>query len=199
MKITKLFFLLILFQSCSLAPFTPATSGTSNGAGVPSVAFGSSNSNFFLKFQHGLSANFDIGYIMEFGALSTSGIFGHYSLLNNKTGYAVAIEGGYGASETSNYSYLGFIQSIGFSENLELFLGIRAVTVETDDKDVTLGDTIGAAKITDYSPRYFYNTFGLNIMTSKTIGINLYGIYIVGHGVHSPDGIGSGFGITYKL
>lgn len=199
MKLFSFLLLLFVFQSCSLAPFTPGTSGTSNGAGVSRASFGSSNTNFFLKFDHGVSSNFDIGYIMEFGNLATSGITAHYSVANNKTGFALALEGGYGSSATSHYSYLGMINSLGFNENLEIFLGIRAVSAQTAKEDIDLGKTVGAAKVTDYDANYFYNTFGLTIMTSESIGINVYGIYIIGHGVQSPNGMGSGFGLIYKL
>jgi hypothetical protein len=199
MKYISLILVTVLIQSCALAPFSPTSSGTTNGAGTSKASFGSANTNFYLKMDYGLSENFDIGYAMEFGSISTSGLYGVYSVLNQKTGLALAFEGGYGSSGDSSYAYLGMINSLGVSDNLEFFLNIRAVNVETSEDEVTLGDTIGAAKVTGYNPRYFYNTLGINIMTGESIGLSIYSIYIVGHDLYSPNGTGSGVGLIYKL
>ncbi|MCO4754844.1 MAG: hypothetical protein KC478_10205, partial [Bacteriovoracaceae bacterium] len=126
MKTLRLFRVTCVFLlsvSCSLSPFSANNSARTLGVGSAAAELGNANSNYFIRTSMGLSENFDLGYVMEFGSdFSTSGMFGKYAFINNETGPSVAMEGGYGSTEASSHYYLGAIGSIAFSESFEVFI-----------------------------------------------------------------------------
>lgn len=176
---------ILLISSCSLAPFAPNTSGRSYGPGNMQAEFGNANSNYFLKIGAGLSKDLDVGYIMEFGASSTSGIFLKYSFLNQKTGPSLAMELGYGGTETTTYYTGGVIGSLAFNKNFELFVNPRVNSVETDETDVTLGDSIGSIVVNDYNVTYLQVNYGLSIWFSENVGLSIYSIWFKGENIET--------------
>ena len=180
---------LILLSSCSLAPFASNKSGKSYGAGNSRFELGSANSGYYIKLGFGASENLDIGYVMEFGGFPTSGIFLKYSLANNDTGASHATEFGYGGTETSTYYYAGFISSIAFTKDFELFVNPRLVKVQTDEKDVELGDTVGNVIVTEYDLSYVYLSAGMNLWLTETFGLSIYSIYVNGHGLETEENL----------
>lgn len=194
--------LIILFflTSCSLAPFAPSQTGTSSGPGRASAEFGSANSNYYLGAQAGLSQNFDMGYIMQFGGdFSTSAITGKYSLANNKTGPALALEGGYGASDASSFYYLGAVGSLAFNESFELFLNVRGNKVSTDDSEINIGDSVGSMTVNSDELTYLLGSVGFNVWATPTLGLSIYGQQAWGDDIVWEEGLAMGAGLLMRL
>lgn len=187
MKIILSLLFLLIFTSCSLAPFSASKSGQSLGAGKASFEMGSANASYYMRFGYGFSKNFDIGYVMEFGGYSTSGIYTKYSFLNNKTGPSLAMELGYGATDTSSNYYGGLVASLAFGKSFELFINPRYNVVTTDENDVDLNKTTGNIKITDTDLKYFYVAAGMNIWFNESIGMSLYVIKVEGDKIESAN------------
>lgn len=167
-------------SSCSLAPFSTTSSGRSYGAGNVQAEVGNNNSSYHLKFGLGISKDFDAGFVMEFGVISTSAIFLKYSILNNKTGPSIATEFGYGSTESTNFYYGGLITSLAFAEEFELFANGRINSVSTDETDIEKDQFQGNIKITDYDVTYLQATAGFNIWMTKSTGLSLYSTYFAG-------------------
>ncbi len=178
---------LSILTSCSLAPFSSNKSGKSYGAGNTRFELGSANSGYYLKLGYGASQNLDFGYVMEFGGFPTSGIFLKYSLVNSDKGASHATEFGYGGTESSTYYYAGLVSSLAFSEYFEVFINPRLVKVETDEKDVELGDAVGNVTVTEYDLSYIYLSAGMNLWMTDTFGLSIYTIYVNGHGLETEE------------
>ena len=185
-KITILL-LLSLMTSCSLAPFSSHKSGKSYGAGKSQFELGTVNASYYMKAGFGISENMDLGFVTEFGGFTTSGIFTRYSFINNATGPALAMEFGYGSSDTTTYYYTGLIGSLAFSENFELFINPRIVTVTTDETDIDLGQTVGNVKVNAYDVNYLYVSSGFNIWFSEVAGLSIYTVYIKGEDLETTE------------
>ena len=196
----SLLFLPFILTSCSLAPFAPSQTGTSLGAGQASAEFGSANSTYYLGAQAGISTNFDMGYIMQFGGdFSTSAITGKYSFANNKTGPALALEGGYGSSDASSFYYLGAVASLAFNESFELFINARGNKVSTDDSEIDIGDSTGAMTVNAEELTYLLGTVGFNVWATPTLGLSIYGQQAWGEDIEWNDGLAMGAGLLMKL
>lgn len=182
-----LLFLPFLFSSCSLAPFSPTSSGRSYGAGKMQAEVGNNNSSYHLKFGLGLSKDFDAGFLMEFGEISTSAIFLKYSFLNNKTGPSAAFEFGYGSTDTTIFYYGGLVGSLAFTEHFELFLNGRVNNVSTNEADIEKDQFQGNIKITEYNVTYLQGTLGFNIWLSEVAGLSLYSTYFVGDKIETQQ------------
>ena len=174
-----------------MAPFSSNKSGQSYGAGNPQFEIGNANGSNYVKLGFGASQNMDLGYVMEFGDLSTSGLFLKYSFLNQKIGGSYAMELGYGGSESSNYYYLGLIGSYAFTEYIELFINPRLTKVTTSDKDIEFGETIGNIVVSETDLAYLYLASGINIWLNDSFGISLYTIYINGSGIETERNFSS--------
>jgi len=186
-KILSIIFLSLIASSCSLAPFSATNTGQSLGAGKGNFEIGSANASYYMRFGYGISQNFDIGYVMEFGGFATSGIYTKYSFINNKTGPSLAMELGYGAADVSSYSYAGLVGSLAFGKSFELFINPRYNVVRTDEKDLDLNKTIGNVKVTDTDLKYFYLAAGMNVWFTQSIGMSLYIIKIEGDKIESAN------------
>ena len=195
----KYIFILIFVSSCSIAPFSTTTSGRSAGAGNFQAEVGNVNNQFNLKLSTGVSPNFDIGLVMEFGTLSTSALVLKYSLLNNETGPSTAIEFGYGSSETTTFYYAGLIASLAFSKQFELFIAPRINQVQTDETDIELNKDYGNFRITELDVTYLQLTYGFNLFISEDIGVSLYSVYFKGDNVEtlSDQTFGANFIFKY--
>tara|TARA_Y100000780_G_scaffold232596_1_gene269178 strand:- start:336271 stop:336720 length:450 start_codon:yes stop_codon:yes gene_type:complete len=148
----------------------------------------------------GLSENFDLGYVMEFGGnFSTSGLFGKYAFVNNQTGPSLAMEGGYGATESSSHYYLGGIGSIAFSESFEVFINGRLNKVDTDEDDIQVGDSVGNMTIEATELTYVLATTGFNLWFNENLGLSLYGIYAFGNDIIWDNGAAVGGSFLIKL
>lgn len=194
LKYISLLSLLFILESCSLAPFSANTSGRSYGPGNMQAEFGNSNSNYFIKLGGGLSKNLDVGYIMEFGVSSTSGIFMKYSFLNQETGPSLAMELGYGGTDTTTYYTAGLISSLAFNKNFELFINPRINNVETSGTDVTLGDSLGTVVINSYNVTYLQVSYGMSIWFTKHTGLSFYSIWFKGQDIDTTSA--QSFGAT---
>jgi hypothetical protein len=190
---------LFLITGCSLAPFSSNKSGRSYGPGNSQVELGNANSSYYLKMGFGASPNLDIGYVMEFGGFSTSGLFLKYSLVNKEIGSSHALETGFGGGDSSTYYYGGLISSYMFTEFFELFLNPRIVSVETDEQDVELGETVGNVTVTDYDLSYVYISAGMNIWFSKSFGLSLYTIYTRGDGLETEEDFSNAGTLMLKI
>ena len=199
LKHLTLLSILIFMTSCSLAPFSANTSGRSYGAGNVQSEFGNSNSNYFIKVGGGLSKNWDVGYLMEFGASSTSGIFFKYSFLNNKAGPSFAMEMGYGGTETTTYYTAGVIGSLAFNKNLEVFINPRINNVETDETDVTLGESIGNITLNAYNVTYLQLNYGLSVYFSENFGMSIYSIWFKGEDIETTEEQTAGFSFLFNF
>ena len=184
-----LIFLLLamLLSSCSLAPFSPTSSGRSYGAGKMQAEAGNNNSSYHLKFGLGVSKDADAGFLMEFGEISTSAIFFKYSFLNNKTGPSVAGEFGYGSTDSTIYYYGGIAASLAFSEEFELFTNARINSVSTDQNDIEKDKFHGNVKITDFELTYLQASLGFNIWFTENAGLSLYGTYFKGENLETKQ------------
>lgn len=176
-----------LFSSCSLAPFSPTSSGRSYGAGKMQAEVGNNNSSYHLKFGVGVSKDFDAGFLMEFGVISTSAIFLKYSFINNKTGPSAAFEFGYGSTDTTIFYYGGLVGSLAFSKEFEIFINGRINSVSTDEVDIEKDTFNGNIMITDYDVTYLQGTLGFNIWLNETAGLSLYTTYFAGENLETQQ------------
>ncbi|MDH5414081.1 MAG: hypothetical protein OEW87_08085 [Flavobacteriaceae bacterium] len=189
----------LMVSSCALAPFAPETSGRSAGHGTLFASVGNTNNAYHLKFAMGLSKDVDLGFIMEFGDVSTSTLFFKYSFLNNKTGPALAGEFGYGSTETTKIYYLGIIGSLAFSEEFELFTNIRVNNVSTDVTDIEKNKFHGNIQITDYDLVYLQATVGFNVWFGKSTGLSLYSTYYKGEKIITKEDGVFGASLLFKF
>ncbi len=180
MRIIVSVFILFCLTSCSLAPFSPTTSGRSYGQGKFRAEVGNTNSSYHLKFGLGVSKDFDAGFVMEFGEISTSALFFKYSFLNNETGPSSLVEFGYGSTESTKFYYGGMAGSLAFSKEFEVFVNGRINSVTTDEADIEKDKFHGNVKITSHELTYIQGTLGFNIWFSKTTGLSLYTTYYKG-------------------
>ena len=200
---TKFHFILlltiVLTQSCSLAPFSPTTSGRSYGQGNLQANIGQANNNFYMKFGVGLSENFDTGFVTEFGTLATSALFFRYSIINQPTGLSWNTEAGYGSTGSTTLYYVGTTASIAFSETLEIFAGGRINNVSTDEADIDLGDYYGNVKVTEYELVYLQFTYGMNVWLGNGLGLSLYNTHFSGDELESKQDATFGAAFLYKI
>lgn len=189
----------LFIQACSLAPFSPTTSGKSLGKGNLQTDVGQANDNFFIRLGVGLGEDFDAGFVTEFGALATSAIFFKYSIINQPIGPSWNLEGGYGTSGSTTYYYMGSTGSIAFSETIELFLGGKLINVATDEADIELGDYYGNLQVNEYDLFYAQISYGMNLWLSNNIGLSLYNIHFKGDDIETKQDATFGAAFLYKL
>ena len=190
MKLQRIIFLFIIgltFNSCSIAPFSSTTSGRTAGAGNFQFDVGNVNNNFNLRMGTGLSPNFDMGFVMEFGSLATTALFAKYAITQNASGGSLAVELGYGASDSSSFSYAALVGSLSFSKNFELFAAPRINSIQTDSADVDLNENYGNFLLTDYEAVYFQLAYGFNIFFNKHSGLSLYSTYFDGENIETTS------------
>ncbi len=176
----SIFLVILTLSSCSIAPFSSTTSGRSIGAGNFQFEVGNINNNFNLRIGTGLSPDFDMGFVMEFGSLATTALYTKYSFINNKIGPSLAMELGYGSSESSTFYYAGMIASLTFSRNFELFIAPRINSVSTDSADIELNQDYGNFRLKEYDATYLQLAYGFNLYFSNNAGIALYSTYYKG-------------------
>lgn len=200
MKVLILSILVTLsLQSCSLAPFSPTTSGKSLGNGNLQTSVGQSNDNLYIRADVGLSENLDFGFVTEFGAISTSALFFKYAIINNPIGPAWNLEFGYGSSGATSLYYVGSTASIAFSETLEFFVNGRLNSVSTDEADLELSDHHGNLKVNEYEVQYLQFAYGMNIWLGKSIGISLYNVHFTGDDIETKQDATFGAAFLYKI
>ena len=179
--------LAFILSSCSLAPFSPTTSGRSYGKGKMHAEAGNNNSSYHLKFGMGLSDDFDVGFVMEFGDLSTSAIFLKYSFLNNETGPSSAFEFGYGSTESTIFYYTGLAASLAFSKEFEIWVNGRINSVSTDSSDVEKDEFNGNIKILAYDVTYLQASAGFNVWLTENAGLSIYATYFKGNDIETQQ------------
>ncbi|MFT6632503.1 MAG: hypothetical protein ACJAS4_002467 [Bacteriovoracaceae bacterium] len=185
MRIFVSLLILVFLTSCSLAPFSPTSSGRSYGQGKFRSEVGNSNSSYHLKFGLGVTKDLDAGFLMEFGEISTSALFLKYSFLNNEVGPSMAAEFGYGSTELTKFYYGGIATSLAFSKEFELFANGRINSVSTDETDIEKDKFHGNIMITDYEVTYIQGTVGFNVWFSESAGISLYTTYYKGSNIET--------------
>jgi hypothetical protein len=185
MRIIVSFIILFSLASCSLAPFSPTTSARSYGKGKLHSEVGNSNSSYHLKFGFGVTDDFDAGFVMEFGDISTSALFVKYSFLNNEVGPSMATEFGYGSTESTMFYYGGLAASLAFTKEFELFINGRLNSVSTDETDIEKDKFHGNIQITEYDMIYLQATAGFNVWFGKSAGISLYTTYYKGNNIET--------------
>lgn len=171
--------------SCSLAPFAPNNTGRSYGAGNLQAEAGNVNNTYHMKFGYGLSQNFDLGFIMEFGDISTSAILFRYAFINNETGPSLGAEFGYGSTDTTVFYYTGLTGSLAFSKDFELFINPRINSVSTDEADISKDEFNGNMKILAYDVTYLQLSYGFNVWFSENAGLSLYSVYMSGNDIET--------------
>ena len=191
--------LILLLQSCSLAPFSPTTSGRSLGQGKLQANIGQANDNYYIKFAVGLSENLDAGFVTEFGGIATSSIFFKYSIINQPLGLSWNAETGYGSTGSTTQYYLGSTASIAFSSTLELFANGRLNNVSTDEADIELSDYHGNLRINEYDVQYLQFTYGLNVWLSESLGLSLYNIHFTGDDIETKQDATFGAAFLYRI
>lgn len=186
-KLFKFILASMILTSCSLAPFGPTPTARSYGQGHVQTEVGNNNSSYILKFGLGLTKEFDAGFIMEFGELSTSAIFMKYAFINNETGPSAAMEFGYGSTDTTIFYYGGIVGSLAFSKEFEVFVNARVNSVSTDQSDIEKDKFYGNIKITDYNVSYLQGSAGFNIWFNKISGLSLYATYFAGEKIETQQ------------
>lgn len=190
MKLFKLITLILVvgsLQSCSIAPFSSTTSGRTAGAGNFQFDIGNVNNNFNLRIGTGLSPNFDMGFVMEFGSLATTALFAKYAITQNASGPSLAMEVGYGSSSTSSFYYAGLVGSLAFSKNFELFAAPRINSVQADTADVDVGKYYGNFSMTELDAVYLQLAYGFNIFFNKHSGLSIYSTYFNGENIETTS------------
>ena len=180
MKLLLLLALSYFLTGCSTAPFAPTTSARSYGAGNLQSEIGNNNSTYHLKFGFGVTENFDAGFVMEFGEISTSALFFKYAFLNNKVGPSMGFEFGYGSTETTQFYYAGLNASLAFSEFFELWFSGRINQVSTAEEDIEKDTFHGNIKLTAYELTYFQSSAGFSVWLTPNTGFSLYATYFKG-------------------
>ena len=193
-----LLILTIVLTSCSLAPLSVNTSGRSYGAGKMQAEVGNTNSTYNLKFGLGVTDDFDAGFVMEFGAIATSAIFFKYSFLNNETGPSLALDVGYGSTESTKFYYAGVIGSIAFTKEFELFTNVRINSVSTDEADIEKDKFNGNIKILAYDVNYLQFAYGLNIWFSENVGLTLYSVHFRADDIETTQDATFGAAFMFK-
>ena len=199
MKYFALLLLLLMITSCSLTPFAPSTSGRSYGAGRLQTEVGNTNSNYHLKLGFGASDKLDLGFDMEFGAISTSAIFLKYAIVNNKTGPALGVEFGYGSTESTKFYYGGVVGSIVFGKQFEVFTNLRLNSVSTDESDIEKDEFNGNIKILAYDVNYLQATYGFNLYFSDSAGLSLYSTYFKGQDIETLEDNTFGASLIFNM
>jgi hypothetical protein len=184
-KVCIFIFMITSVTSCSLSPFSPNNTGKSYGAGQLQAETGNVNSNYHIKFGYGVTQDFDAGFIMEFGAISTSAIFFRYSLINNEIGPSFGTEFGYGSTDTTKFYYIGATGSLSFSKDFELFMNPRINIVSTDEADIEKDSYNGNLKILAYDTTYLQFSYGFNVWFSEAAGLSLYSVYLKGNDIET--------------
>lgn len=187
----------LFLSSCALAPFSASTSARSYGAGKLQVELGNVNNAYNIKLGFGASDNMDIGYVMEFGSMSSSAIFLKYASINNKVGPSLAWEFGYGSSSATSFYYAGSVGSLALSDGLEFFVNPRINVVNTSEEDVTLNQSIGIIKVKEYSTTYLQVAYGVTIWMSEIYGMSLYSEMYKGKNIETTKG--GTFGATFIM
>jgi hypothetical protein len=167
-------FSLLLFCSCSLAPFSNVSTAQSNGEGSLDVDFGAAASGvtYYGRVGYGVSKNLDLGATLEVGALSATGLWGKYSFINNKENFSAAVLAGAGSGNNTNFNYFGAVISYKFKKLEPYYVG-RYNTVSLNDNNIELGDEFGDLVINALKLNYITNTFGINIWLNKKWALNL--------------------------
>lgn len=186
--------LFILLSSCSFAPFSSTNTGRSLGQGTANLELGNVASNYYIRSLYGVGKNMDAGFVVEFGDLSTSGFILKYSGLNNPEGFAWAVEGSFGGAGDSSYTYIGPIFSLNFGKALEFYSNFRYVSLDLDEADYDVGDSIGGVTFDALEVQYLYSAIGLNVWFSESFGMNLYISYFMGSDVNVE---GTPFGASF--
>lgn len=202
MTLKTIFFLFLsayFTQSCSLAPFSPTTSGKTLGKGNLQTSVGQANENIYIRADVGLAENFDFGFVTEFGGISTSAIFVKYAFINNPVGLAWNLESGYGSSGATSLYYFGSTASIAFSQTLEFFLNGRLNSVSTDEADLELGDYHGNLKVNEFELEYLQFTYGMNIWLGNSLGLSLYNTHFTGDDIETRQDATFGAAFLYKI
>lgn len=197
MRILSLLSLLFL-TSCSLAPFSPTTSGRSYGKGKLQAEVGNVNSTYHITMGMGVSDDMDAGFTMEFGAISTTALFLKYSFMNNETGLSNAFEFGYGSTEFTKFYYTGLITSLAFTKQFELFVNPRINVVNTDESDVEKDKALGNIKIKAYDVNYLQLTAGMNLWFSDNVGMTFYSVYFKGTDIETVQDSTFGFSFLFN-
>ena len=197
MKFLSLCLLVVFLNSCSLAPMSMNTSGRSYGAGKLQSEVGNVNSTYHLKFGLGVTENFDAGFLLQFGAISTSALFFKYSFINNPTGFSLATDLGYGSTESTRFYYLGTIASIAFTNEFELFTAARINIVNTDEADIEKDEFNGNVKILAYDVNYLQLAYGMNLWFSQNTGLTLYSMHFRGDDIETSQD--STFGASFMF
>lgn len=188
-----------LLKACSLAPFSPTTSGRSYGQGNVQTDVGQANQNYFIRLGAGLGENFDAGFVTEFGELATSNLFFKYSIINQPIGLSWNVEAGYGSSGPTTIFYTGSTVSVAFSETLELFLNGRLNNVSTDEADIELGDYYGNIRVNEYEVLYAQISYGINLWLNQNFGLSLYNIHFAGDDIETKQDATFGAAFLYRL
>ena len=183
------YLLLLVLSSCSISPFHASTTGRTFGQGSGQFEVGNFSSSYYLKFVHGLSDNFDVGYFIEFGDYTTSGINLKYSVVNNPQGYALAFELLYGGDGDNEYTSFGAINSYNLGNGVEFFVNTRVNKINADKSSFSLDKASGSIELKDYSTTYFYYAYGVNLWLTSNAGFSLYSSNFTGSGIKTKTGI----------
>ena len=194
----KFLVLVFFLTSCSIAPFSSTTSGKTVGAANFQAEVGNINNNFILRLGTGLSPDFDMGLLMEFGSLATTALFLKYALFQNDTGPSMALEFGYGSSETSTFYYSGLTASLAFNKAFELFIAPRVNSVVTDNADINLNQDYGNFRLLSYEATYLQLTYGFNLFFTDSAGVALYSSYFKGDQIETLSDSTFGANFIFK-
>lgn len=175
-------FLAFLFISCATSPLSPAHRAHSLKKEEIATEFGNVNSNFFTRLDYGLTDDLEVGGVVEFGSIATSGVHGKYSLINKQDGLALAFEAGVSQS-ASSYYYAGGIIALNFAQRFSFYWNARYVNQELDEGDYEAGDAFGSLEFEEQEVTYLYNAFGMVLMFSENFGLNLFFIRPIGKDV----------------
>jgi len=134
--ITHIIFLFCL-TSCAVGPLVSHESARTVGKSNHELAGGYGNAGLALKWNYGLSDNFDLGVQLESLSL---GLRAKYSFLNMKEGWSFATAGGLGSSVGGKHYYVDLMTSY-FSGKWEPYTTLRAVHVKTDPVEFNDEDT----------------------------------------------------------
>ncbi len=192
--------LLTVFSvSCAVGPLVQHETARSVGSGGQEFVAGYGQAGYMLKWNIGVTENFDFGIHWE--SLSF-GVRGKYSLINGRTGgFSMAAAMGAGTSLGGSHQY-GDLMFSYLTGAFEPYATARFVQVSTDPLEFRNADT-GQTAFTVSSAQYNYGQaiVGSRFWLTPNWILSLEGssFFSIGEGVTISSGGFFGAGLGYRF
>jgi hypothetical protein len=177
---------------------SPSNTGRSLKAQDSSLEMGNVGSNYYVRGLYGVTDQIDMGFMLETGFLSTTGIMIKFSPTGSSASpTALAFEVGYGGLGDSEYYTLGATLSGELTKSFEVFVNGKLNQVTMAQDEFVPPVNIGPAQYLKQKVLYASIAFGFNAWITKDLGITLYGLQLIGDDI-AFNGMPWGGSILFK-